>query len=577
MVVLAASITTRQGKPLLSRQFQEITKERVLELLSKFQSLVASISSDHTFVEDGHVRFVYKPFDNYYIILITNKQSNIVQDLSSLNLFAQTVSSYLGGSYDESELYSNAFEIISAFDEILTMGYRENLTVNQVETYLSMESHEERIQEIIERNKEIEATEERKRRAKEISNRERARKQGIYTGMDTTVTGQGMPGSAMAGMNPGSGMGNYGGAGMQGSGGQRFQGSSDPNVANAYNSYYGHGSQAAGQSYLQSHMEIHQSHVQGKGMKLSSGGSKRQQSAMTARSSGNFARATSTSNTELEETKLPNNGILLNIKESCSAEITRDGAIQSSELKGVLEVRVNDKSLAHAIFHLNEIIDPKDKSLQYKTHPNIDKNRFTSNKVLALKDPNKAFPANDNSLGILRWRKTGAHDDKSIVPLEISAWVSPSDEKQGFYEMTIELEAPDVLLKGHAIQELQLQIPLFSENASINEGSSDHKPEILNIDDESGVTVKIHESLKSGESATISLLLEAEDEDAIFPIRLQFKSDELLDSSATESKKLSILGTNVGITNVSHALEEDRGALPYDVNIALRSEDFLVI
>lgn len=95
MVVLAVSITTRSGKPLLSRQFRDISKDRVTELLSNFQGLVANSSSQHTFVEDEHVRYVYKPFDDYYIILITNRQSNIIQDLDTLNLFSQTVNSSL--------------------------------------------------------------------------------------------------------------------------------------------------------------------------------------------------------------------------------------------------------------------------------------------------------------------------------------------------------------------------------------------------------------------------------------------------------------------------------------------------
>jgi hypothetical protein len=33
----------------------------------------------------------------------------------------------------------------------VTLGYRENLTISQIKTFLEMESHEERIQEIIAR------------------------------------------------------------------------------------------------------------------------------------------------------------------------------------------------------------------------------------------------------------------------------------------------------------------------------------------------------------------------------------------------------------------------------------------
>ena len=52
---------------------------------------------------------------------------------------------------DEREILRHAFEILSAMDELVTLGYRENLTLSQIKTFLDMESHEERIQEIIAR------------------------------------------------------------------------------------------------------------------------------------------------------------------------------------------------------------------------------------------------------------------------------------------------------------------------------------------------------------------------------------------------------------------------------------------
>ena len=93
---------------------------------------------------------MYQPLDELYIVLITNRQSNILQDIDSLHLFAQVVTS-ICKSLDEREILRNAFELLSAFDELVTLGYRENLTLGQIKTFLEMESHEERIQEIIER------------------------------------------------------------------------------------------------------------------------------------------------------------------------------------------------------------------------------------------------------------------------------------------------------------------------------------------------------------------------------------------------------------------------------------------
>lgn len=166
MVVLAASICTRGGKTVLSRQFKEVPRSRIEALLASFPKLADS-GTQHTTVEQDNVRFVYQPLDELYIVLITNRQSNILQDIDSLHLFAQVTTS-ICRSLDEQEILRNAFELLSAYDELVTLGYRENLTLSQIKTFLEMDSHEERIQEIIERNKELEVSEERKRKAKQL-------------------------------------------------------------------------------------------------------------------------------------------------------------------------------------------------------------------------------------------------------------------------------------------------------------------------------------------------------------------------------------------------------------------------
>ena len=148
-VVLAASICTRGGKAVLARAFHDIKRSRIEALLAAFPK-AADSGTQHTTVEQDNVRFVYQPLDELYMVLITNKQSNILQDIDSLHLFSQVVSS-ICKSLDEREILKHAFDILSAFDELVTLGYRENLSVGQIKTFLEMESHEERIQEIIAR------------------------------------------------------------------------------------------------------------------------------------------------------------------------------------------------------------------------------------------------------------------------------------------------------------------------------------------------------------------------------------------------------------------------------------------
>lgn len=148
-VVLAASICTRGGKAVLSRQFREMPRSRIEALLASFPKL-ADTGNQHTTVEQDSVRFVYQPLDELYMVLVTNCQSNILQDIDSLHLFAQVVTSTCK-TLDEREILKHAYELLSAFDELVVLGYRENLTISQIKTFLEMESHEERIQEIISR------------------------------------------------------------------------------------------------------------------------------------------------------------------------------------------------------------------------------------------------------------------------------------------------------------------------------------------------------------------------------------------------------------------------------------------
>ena len=77
---------------LISRQFVEMTRSRVEGLLASFPKLMGGSAKQHTFVETESVRYVYQPLEKLYVLLITTKASNILEDLETLRLFARVVS-----------------------------------------------------------------------------------------------------------------------------------------------------------------------------------------------------------------------------------------------------------------------------------------------------------------------------------------------------------------------------------------------------------------------------------------------------------------------------------------------------
>ena len=53
----------------------------------------------------------------------------------------------------EPEIAKCAYELICAFDEIVTLGYRDNVNVSQIRTNTEMDSHEEKLQEMLQKVK----------------------------------------------------------------------------------------------------------------------------------------------------------------------------------------------------------------------------------------------------------------------------------------------------------------------------------------------------------------------------------------------------------------------------------------
>ncbi|KAF8538440.1 putative coatomer subunit delta [Trichophaea hybrida] len=485
MVVLAASICTRGGKAVLSRQFREMPRSRIEGLLAGFPKLTDA-GTQHTTIETENVRYVYQPLDELYMVLITNRASNILQDIDSLHLFAQVVSS-ICKSLDEREILRNSFELLSAFDEVVALGYRENLSLQQIRTFLEMESHEERIQEIISRNKEFEASEERKRKAKQL---ELQRKE-----MSRTNLG-------------GMGGGMAGGMGSSSRSTPKFQSSYNPTkTPDTYDSYE-----------AEKKKSTFSSAPKGKGMQL---GRKNKTTDMFEKVRGEMGgdadeRAPLVgSSTPSQEVTSPRqssfsapsdtHGISITISEQLSAELARDGNLKSFEVKGNLMLRISDSSLTK--IKLNVTADASS-GAQFRTHPNVDRAAFTSSGMLQLKDTSRDFPVN-NQFALLRW-----HQASGEAPIAFTIWVVHASS--GRYTVTVEYELAN---ETNTLRDVVVSIPFQRSEPSVS--SMDETYEVA------GDSLDWMLAVVSEENTTgaFEFEAEAEDESEFFPMKVAFRME----------------------------------------------------
>ena len=146
-----------------------MTRIRIEGLLAAFPKLV-STGTQHTYVETENVRYVYTPMEQgaLYLLLVTNKQSNILEDLDILRLLGKVVPEYTQQQTDEEGISRAAFDLIFAFDEVIALGHKENVTMSQVRTFTEMESHEEKLHKMIIQSKINDTKDVMKRKALEI-------------------------------------------------------------------------------------------------------------------------------------------------------------------------------------------------------------------------------------------------------------------------------------------------------------------------------------------------------------------------------------------------------------------------
>ncbi|KAL3912664.1 MAG: hypothetical protein SGILL_006795, partial [Bacillariaceae sp.] len=505
-VVLSASVTTRQGKALVSRQFVEMNRLRVEGLLAAFPKLIGH-AKQHTYVETDAVRYIYQPLENnLYLLLVTTKASNIVEDLGTLRLLAKIVPDVAGGM-QEHAINEHAFELIFAFDEVLTAGgYKEDVTLSAIRTNLLMDSHEEKIAKALQKSKEDAAKVEMAKKAKTLQEEKMAQLRQQF------VSGQAPTG-------PVGRMEGFGGGGPQQQAGgfmDQFNQQDQPAMQEEYNPY-------AALQQPKAAAPAAPKVLAKSGMKLGGMGGGKKDSLMAAMaaednlfggaSKGGAAADFGFGAPVAAPVAAPSTPLTLALEEKITVSMNREGAVEACEVKGILNLTANTDAGAAAVISVNKAQLPP--TFTFATHPKVDKKGYEQQGVLSLKG-GKGFPVG-RGVGILRWSYGG--DD--AAPISINCW--PEDEGSGRILVSIEMELTRTDL---VLNDVNILLPLGSPEAPAIEsidGQYKHDPA-------AGMMCWHFDTVdaNTNSSASLEFSVAGTNPEAFFPIQIGFRSETLL-------------------------------------------------
>lgn len=147
-------------------------------------------------------------------------------------------------------------------------------------------------------------------------------------------------------------------------------------------------------------------------------------------------------------TTIPTTDVTVTVDEELTVKLSRDGLIETVDVKGTLAVRVANPSTSKIQVQLNDFAGD---GFQLQVHPTIARS-FLQDHRLALKQADRGFPV-DSAVSVLRWRQPAGGE--ALLPINVTCWPEMVD---GGYAINAEYTLnPSVL---STLQNVRICIPL---------------------------------------------------------------------------------------------------------------------
>ena len=150
--------------------------------------------------------------------------------------------------------------------------------------------------------------------------------------------------------------------------------------------------------------------------------------------------------------------IHITVNEAIKAKLSRDGGLDTFEVKGDLQLRISDPSLTQIKLNL-ALGDTRGASLS--AHPKVDKALFKNKSVIQIAESGKGFPSNQ-SIGVMRWKLSPKGSDVDDPPINFVAWVN--DAGSNNWNITVEYDWTG----GDPLKDVTVTIPYSTNEPAVS-------------------------------------------------------------------------------------------------------------
>lgn len=245
--------------------------------------------------------------------------------------------------------------------------------------------------------------------------------------------------------------------------------------------------------------------------------------------------------------------IMLSAVEKISATLTRDGDVSNVDIKGNLTLTAIDDNVACCGLQL--ALDRSSSKFTFNTHPKVNKALFDKNSILIMKDTSKGFPSG-RPVGILRWSNNQSSSD--YIPLTVNCW--PEEESKNIMLVTIDYSS----LNKYNLHDVKIIIPILSHDT----------PNIKTVDGRYKFNKNNNELIweidlidASNTSGNLEFTITEKDPNSFFPISISFSSQQMqCDIDVLSVKSIPVGGE---ITTAT-------GTIPYGYTKGMSTEDYVI-